>query len=192
MPTHQLKDGRILAYEIFGDPEGVPVIFSRGLSDSCLIHPFDDKFTKTLGIRLVSIDQPVVGGSTDVMSPEKRTLKNYAWDIEELVVDDALKLDKFAVAGHSGGGPHLLAIVAHMPDRVTRGLLAGPLAPLEDLPGISELFALPMYSILPFVMKWLPFFIRWLCVRIAWWWANRDIARYLKLVADPRQNKWQS
>ncbi len=31
--TLTLADGRELAYDVFGDPQGVPVIFSHGFSD---------------------------------------------------------------------------------------------------------------------------------------------------------------
>ena len=46
---------------------------------------------------------------------------------------DALGLDRFHVAGHSLGGPHALAIAAHLPDRVIGGVLASPSGPLNEL-----------------------------------------------------------
>jgi pimeloyl-ACP methyl ester carboxylesterase len=51
-------------------------------------------------------------------------------DMEQLA--DSLGLDTFAVAGHSGGGPHALAIAVRLPDRVTRGVLASPVGPLDQ------------------------------------------------------------
>ena len=51
-------------------------------------------------------------------------------DIEELA--DRLGIGQFAVAGHSGGGPHTLAIAAHLPDRVTKGALASPVGDFND------------------------------------------------------------
>jgi pimeloyl-ACP methyl ester carboxylesterase len=51
-------------------------------------------------------------------------------DIEELA--DALGLGQFAVAGHSGGGPHALAVPHRMPDRATKVVLASPAAPFEE------------------------------------------------------------
>ena len=51
-------------------------------------------------------------------------------DMEQLA--DALGVGQFAVAGHSGGGPHALAVAAHLPDRVTRGVLASPVGPFDE------------------------------------------------------------
>ncbi len=45
---------------------------------------------------------------------------------------DALGLERFAVAGHSGGGPHTLAVAAHLPDRVSHGVLASPVGPFDQ------------------------------------------------------------
>ena len=51
-------------------------------------------------------------------------------DVEELA--DALGLGAFAVAGHSGGGPHTLAIAVHLPERVKKGVLASPVGDFDD------------------------------------------------------------
>ena len=61
---------------------------------------------------------------------------NWASDIEELA--DSLGIDQFVVAGHSGGGPHALAIARHLPERVTKIGLASPLAPFDE-PGNKKL-----------------------------------------------------
>ncbi len=127
MNVLELSDGRSLAYDDYGDPGGVPVIFNHGLSDSRLIRNPDDALTASLGVRVIAADQPGVGGS----SPQKgRKMVDWGNDMEELA--DALGLDRFAVAGHSGGGPHTLAIAYRMPDRVTKIALASPVAPLDE------------------------------------------------------------
>lgn len=128
-----LSDGRELAFELYGDPEGTPVIFNHGFSDSRLIRNPDESLTKSLGVRVVAADQPGVGGS----SPQKkRQMVDWGPDMRELA--DSLGWDKFAVAGHSGGSPHALAIAYHMPQRVTKIVLASPVSPLSD-PGMSRL-----------------------------------------------------
>ena len=38
MKVLKLADGRELTYDEYGDPDGAPVIFSHGLSDSRLIR----------------------------------------------------------------------------------------------------------------------------------------------------------
>jgi pimeloyl-ACP methyl ester carboxylesterase len=125
--TLTLADGRELTYDTYGDPDGMPVIFNHGVFDSRLIRNPDEQLTASLGLRMIAADQPGVGGST---SMKGRRMVDWGEDMEQLA--DALGLDRFAVAGHSGGGPHALSIAAHLPDRVTRGVLASPLGPLNQ------------------------------------------------------------
>lgn len=126
METLTLADGRDLTYDTYGDPDGLPVIFSHGVSDSRLIRNPDEELTKSLGVRMIAADQPGVGGST----PQKgRRMVDWGADMQQLA--DALGLATFAVAGHSGGGPHTLSIAVHMPDRVTHGVLASPVGPFD-------------------------------------------------------------
>lgn len=128
-----LSDGRVLSYDEYGDANGVPVIFNHGLSDSRLIRNPDEAFTKSLGVRVIAADQPGVGAS----SPQKkRKMVDWGKDMEELA--DSLKLDRFAVAGHSGGSPHALAIAYRLPERVTKIVLASPVSPLDE-PGMGKL-----------------------------------------------------
>jgi pimeloyl-ACP methyl ester carboxylesterase len=79
-----------------------------------------------LGIRWVSSDRPAYGGSSpnpgrDVASP--------AADVAG--VADALGIERFAVMGHSGGGPHALACGALMPERVLAAVSISGLAPID-------------------------------------------------------------
>ncbi|MCG8517979.1 MAG: alpha/beta hydrolase [Pseudomonadales bacterium] len=175
MEMIQLKDGRILAYESFGDENGVPVFFSHGLSDSRLIRNPDDELTASLCARWITVDQPGVGGS----SPKRnRTLRDWAFDIEQLA--DALGIDKFAVAGHSGGGPHALAIASFLSHRVTHGVLAAPIAPFS-MTGFSQM--LPVKSLgLLYKLKRPRFILRGL-LNLTGWWANRNIGAYIDSVA---------
>lgn len=122
-----LADGRQLSWWSYGDSEGAPVIFSHGLSDSRLIRNPDDSLTASLGVRMIAADQPGVGGSTP--QPGRR-MADWGPDMEQLA--DHLGLGRFAVAGHSGGGPHALAVAAHLPDRVTHGVLASPVGPFDE------------------------------------------------------------
>lgn len=46
METLTLADGRELTYDTYGDRDGVPVIFSHGLSDSRLIRNPDEVLTR--------------------------------------------------------------------------------------------------------------------------------------------------
>jgi len=121
-----VADGRTLAYEVVGDPDGKPVFWQHGTGDSRLCKHPDDSVTAALGIKLVTADRPGVGGS----SPKKpRSILDWVADAE--AVADAAGLERFVVAGHSGGGPHALAVAKELGDRVTRIGLAAPIAPFD-------------------------------------------------------------
>jgi pimeloyl-ACP methyl ester carboxylesterase len=78
------------------------------------------------GIRLISYGRPSYGGS----SPRPgRNVASAASDVEQLV--DALGVDRFAVMGASGGGPHALACAALLPARVTGAACLAGLAPFD-------------------------------------------------------------
>lgn len=78
------------------------------------------------GIRWISYDRPGYGGSTPHPG---RDIASAAGDVEAIA--DALGIDRFAVLGHSGGGPHALACAALLPDRVVAAVSGSGLAPLR-------------------------------------------------------------
>ena len=76
------------------------------------------------GIRWVSHDRPGYGGS----SPHPgRDVASAAADVSAIA--DALRIGRFAVIGHSGGGPHALACGAVLSDRVIGAVSVSGLAP---------------------------------------------------------------
>jgi pimeloyl-ACP methyl ester carboxylesterase len=77
-----------------------------------------------LGIRWVSYDRPGYGGSTPLPG---RDVASAAADVSSIA--DALGIGRFAVMGHSGGGPHALACGALLPERVVGVVVAAGLAP---------------------------------------------------------------
>ena len=79
-----------------------------------------------LGIRWVSYDRPGYGGSTP--HPD-RDLASAAVDVSAIA--DALGVGRFAVMGHSGGGPHALACGALLPERVLGVVCVAGLAPFH-------------------------------------------------------------
>src|SRR5437016_3768249 len=83
-----------------------------------------------LGIRWVSHDRPGYGGST---AQPGRSVASVASDVA--AVADSLGIERFAVMGHSGGGPHVLACAALLPERVLAAVSCSGLAPYdaEDL-----------------------------------------------------------
>jgi pimeloyl-ACP methyl ester carboxylesterase len=79
-----------------------------------------------LGVRFAGYDRPGYGGST--ARPDRDVASAAA---DAAAVADALGLDRFAVFGHSGGGPHALATAALLGDRVTAAVSISGLAPMS-------------------------------------------------------------
>ncbi|RSN11645.1 alpha/beta hydrolase [Nonomuraea sp. WAC 01424] len=131
MQTVITEAGRTLAVEQWGVPDGTPVFYLHGSPMGRLArHPDDSLFTG-LGIRLITFDRPGFGGSTPLPG---RQVVDGADDVA--AVADALGLDRFAVYGVSGGGPHALAFAARHPGRVSRAASLAALAP-RDAEGLD-------------------------------------------------------
>ncbi|WP_420595419.1 alpha/beta fold hydrolase [Deinococcus sp.] len=77
-----------------------------------------------LGLRFVSHDRPGYGSSS---SQPGRDVASAASDVASIA--DALGIERFAVMGHSGGGPHALACAALLLERVVGAISMAGLAP---------------------------------------------------------------
>lgn len=128
----QLSDKRRLAYAEYGDSNGAPVLLLHGLPGSRLSWGLIPNNPFPPGLRIIAPDRPGYGQSDP---KPRRTLLDWANDITELA--DALKIERFAVVGVSGGGPGALACAWKMPERLTSvGVVACP-AP-TNAPGVLE------------------------------------------------------
>jgi pimeloyl-ACP methyl ester carboxylesterase len=77
-----------------------------------------------MGVRLIAFDRPGYGASDRKFG---RTVADAAADVAAIA--DSLGIERFAVLGRSGGGPHALACGALLPDRITRVAALVGLAP---------------------------------------------------------------
>jgi pimeloyl-ACP methyl ester carboxylesterase len=126
--TVELRDGRALGYDEWGLGHGFPILGFLGTPLSRLAHLGDDA-PEAAGVRLILVDRPGYGRSD--FQPG-RTLLDWPRDVAQLA--DALGLDRFAVFGMSGGGPHAAACGHALPDRVSAvGLVSSP-GPVWDRP----------------------------------------------------------
>ena len=121
-----LADGRTLHGYDRGAAGDVAVVWHHGTPN--IGAPPEPLFAAAdrLGIRFVGYDRPGYGGSTP--NPG-RTVASAADDVA--AVADALGIDRFAVMGHSGGGPHALACAAQLPERVVAVVSVAGLAPFD-------------------------------------------------------------
>ena len=123
--TLKTSDGRQVAYAVWGDPDGFPVLTLHG-TPGCRLErwPHEELFFD-LGVRLVTHDRAGYGQST------RRPGRSVADEVDDVVaIADDLGLDRFGVSGGSGGGPHSLACAALLPDRVARATCIVGVAPL--------------------------------------------------------------
>ena len=123
----ELGDGRTLhVYDTDADgaDERLAVFWHHGTPN--IGAPPEPLFATAarLGIRWVSYDRPGYGGST--LYPD-RDVASAAAHVSGIA--DALGIDRFAVVGHSGGGPHALACGALLPERVLGVVSVAGMAP---------------------------------------------------------------
>ena len=121
----ELSDGRRLhGYDTGGASGSLVVLWHHGTPN--VGAPPEPLFAASdrLGIRWIGYDRPGYGGSDRRVG---RAVGSAAGDAS--AVADALGVDRFAVMGHSGGGPHGLACAAAMPERILAVASVAGLAP---------------------------------------------------------------
>lgn len=130
-------DGRSLAYEQVGDPAGAAVLRLHG-TPGCRLsgrHPRPERVAAA-GLRVISYDRPGYGRS------DRRRGRRVVDCVQDIAaIADHLGIERFAVSGGSGGGPHALAAGARLPERVTRVGCDVGVAPY-DAPGLEWLEAM--------------------------------------------------
>jgi pimeloyl-ACP methyl ester carboxylesterase len=118
-------DGRTVGFARWGDPDGFPVFGNHGCPGCRLARWPDETLYADLGVLLITRDRPGYAKST------RRHGRSVVDDVDDLVlVADHLGIDRFAVSGASGGGPHALACAARLPHRVVAANVAVSPAPV--------------------------------------------------------------
>ena len=128
----KLRDGRRLAYAEFGDPVGEPIIHCHGTPSSRAEGELTlrGSCARQLGLRVIIPDRPGMGGSDFL-----RNRRIVDWPSDVLELADALRVERFAMLGSSGGAPYALVCGALIPERVCVVGVIGGVAPI-DAPGL--------------------------------------------------------
>jgi pimeloyl-ACP methyl ester carboxylesterase len=123
----ETPDGRTLAVEDAGDRGGRPVLVHVGTPGGRRLYgPRTLADAERRQLRLISYDRPGYGGSTPQPG---RSTADCAGDVR--VICEALGIERVAMWGHSGGGPHVLACAALLPDLVPAVASLASLAPYD-------------------------------------------------------------
>jgi len=125
--TLETSDGRTVAFAVWGDPKGFPILSLHGTPGCRLQRWPKEELYQELGVCLVTHDRAGYGRST------RRHGRCVADEVDDVIaIADELGFDRFGVSGGSGGGPHSLACAALLPDRVVRASCIVGGAPYGD------------------------------------------------------------
>lgn len=130
----KLQDGRRLAYNEFGDPTGKPSFFFHGWPGARLQARVSHAISERLGVRIITLDRPGFGQSD---FQHGRSILDWPDDVEQLA--DALRIDRFAVLGLSGGAPYALACARKIPQRLTSVGVVSGLGPSDTLAALNSM-----------------------------------------------------
>src|SRR5262245_40449633 len=120
----RFADGRALAYSVWGDEAGMPLLFLHGTPGSRSMLGIGHDAGRELGLAIVAPDRWGYG-RTD--ASHAASLPAFAADMAMLM--DRLGYARFAVGGISGGSPYAAAVAAGLPSRVTALALVSPMGP---------------------------------------------------------------
>lgn len=121
-----LPGGRVLEVITAGPRDGLPLLVHHGTPDAAgLFNPAVEAGAER-GLRHIGYSRPGFGGSTRLAG---RTVASCAADVAAIA--DALGYDRFYSLGASGGGPHVIACAALLPDRVIAAAAIASPAPFD-------------------------------------------------------------
>lgn len=134
----QTPDGRDLWVESAGRPSGKTLLFFNGTPTSRKLFPGMIEEANDRGIHLICYDRPGHGDSTPHPG---RTVGDCAQDV--FAITRHFRIERIAVWGISGGGPHAIASAVLLPELVCAAATFCSLAPVtfsdfDVFSGMSE------------------------------------------------------
>jgi pimeloyl-ACP methyl ester carboxylesterase len=125
--TLQVGDGRTVAWTQSGDPEGRPVLRVPGTPGSRWTVRADQQPWLDRNLLMITAERPGYGVSSRLPG------RGFAEPVDDLAaILDQLGIDRLPVYGASGGAPHILALCARHPERVSAATILAGAAPLTD------------------------------------------------------------
>lgn len=112
-------DNRVVNDCLYGPEDGIPVISHNGSPSTRWKRPNIVSAIERAGVRMLVHDRPGYGGLSRQVG---RRIADAAGDVRMLA--DALGWERFAVHGHSGGGPYALACAALLPRNAPAAVLS--------------------------------------------------------------------
>ncbi|GCF13599.1 hypothetical protein Harman_15340 [Haloarcula mannanilytica] len=156
--TLSLPDGRRLAYTVYGDDDGSPVLFCHGTPGSHVIARLLATPARERGVSLIAPDRPGIGNSADAPI----TLAEWPDDAAHLL--SHLDVDAAGAIGFSGGGPFALAC-HRLPEIQRIALLGGSGPPAIGSTGRVQQFVGTLSRHAPWALGRLFRLQRWFAVR---------------------------
>ena len=150
----------IIAYDEYGDPEGVPVFFCHGWPSSRTMAELTDAAARDLGVRIISPDRP--GSAVRLFKPTGNWLIGHrssrSWSSN-------LGIGDFWMLAISGGAPYAYVTAWEMPQRLRAIAIvsgAAPIVDLSDQSGLLKLYRwmLSLYRTRPKLLRMLFYLAR--------------------------------
>lgn len=165
--TTQLMDGRTLGFAEYGSPNGSPVFYFTGGNSSRFEGEWFENAATDKGVRLIVPDRPGFGLST--FQPDRQLLD---WPNDVIELADALSIDTFSIFGLSGGGPHVLATIYKIPERIKKAAVISGTAPPEMVDKFNGMW--PPVKIIFSTAKNMPLINRFLLKQMAGFYSNEE------------------
>ena len=134
--TLVLADGRELDLRRSGPADGDVLVYLHGTPSSGAAPSALAAAAHARGLQVLSWSRP--GCSTSTRQPG-RSIASVAADAREVL--DALGIDRAHALGWSGGGPHVLALAALLPDRIRSATSLAGVAPYAETSGELDFLA---------------------------------------------------
>lgn len=177
----RLSDGRRLGYAEYGDPDGTPVIFFNGTPGTRIKGAVAADAATRSRVRLICPDRPGYG-----LSDPKRGRLLLDWPADVVQLADGLGIERFAVAGISGGGPHTAACAYRIPERLTGVAIISGAGPFGPTAGLTPKLRRVMRLVARYPRSVQP--VIWLLARALHRWPDGTMKRLTATACVPDQD----